>query len=93
MTERSRFIGEALERAVSRDITQCLIVGAGLDAMKAFHPAKMPPAARPAIERLMKLIEHEPWVFGIPLDSEREFLSGLGLELGENAYRIAEAFS
>jgi methyltransferase (TIGR00027 family) len=32
MTERTRFIDEALERAVSNGITQCLILGAGFDS-------------------------------------------------------------
>lgn len=54
-----------------------------IDGMKALDLQKIPPAARGPIERLMKMIEHEPWVFGIPLDSEKDFLSGLGLRLRE----------
>src|SRR4051812_36698187 len=32
MTERTRFIDQALERAISNGITQCLILGAGFDS-------------------------------------------------------------
>lgn len=52
-----------------------------IDGLRALDVEKMPPAARPTIERFLNLIRREPWVFGIPLDGEREFLSGLGLEL------------
>ena len=44
---------------------------------------KIPPANRPPIERFMNMIRHEPWVFGIALDAEREFLAGLSLQLRE----------
>lgn len=52
-----------------------------IEGMKALDIEKVPPPARPTIERFLKLIEFEPWVFGIPLGGEREFLGGLGLEL------------
>jgi O-methyltransferase involved in polyketide biosynthesis len=45
--------------------------------------SKVPPASRPPIERFMNMILHEPWVFGMPLDGEREFLAGVGLQLRE----------
>ena len=54
-----------------------------IDGMNALDLQRIPPAARGPVERIMKMIEHEPWVFGIPLDSEKEFLSGLGLTLRE----------
>jgi methyltransferase (TIGR00027 family) len=54
-----------------------------IDGMNALDINKIPPAARPQIERLLDLFRNEPWVFGIPLDTEREFLAGLGLELHE----------
>jgi methyltransferase (TIGR00027 family) len=44
---------------------------------------KIPEAARPAVQRLMKLEEGEPWLSGLPNSGEREFLKGLGLEMGE----------
>jgi len=54
-----------------------------IDGMKTLDLEKIPPMARPPFERILKLIEHEPWVFGIPLDTEKEFFSGLGLQLRE----------
>src|SRR5690606_31459659 len=41
------------------------------------------PAVRASIERFMDLIRDEPWVFGIPLDNEQEFMAGVGLQLRE----------
>jgi len=44
---------------------------------------RTPPAVRAAVERLMNMLLDEPWVFGIALDGEQEFLAGLGLQLRE----------
>jgi methyltransferase (TIGR00027 family) len=52
-----------------------------IDGLKALDIEKIPPPARPPIERFLNMIRLEPWVFGIPLGSEMEFLRGLGLEL------------
>ncbi len=54
-----------------------------IDGLGKVDLAKVPPASRPPIERFMNMIRHEPWVFGMPLDGEREFLAGLGLQLRE----------
>lgn len=54
-----------------------------IDGMRSIDIEKIPAAARPSIERLLSLIRHEPWVFGIPLDKEQEFLASVGLRLGE----------
>jgi methyltransferase (TIGR00027 family) len=54
-----------------------------IDGMKAFDIDKLPPAARSSFEKFRNMIRHEPWVFGIPMDTEKEFLAGLGLELRE----------
>lgn len=54
-----------------------------IDGLNALDINKIPPAARPQLERLLDMIRDEPWVFGMPLDTEREFLAGLGLRLGE----------
>ena len=35
------------------------------------------------MQRFLDLIKDEPWVFGIPVDGERTFLSEVGLELRE----------
>jgi len=54
-----------------------------ISGINAIDLEKMPPVARPQIQRILNLIRHEPWVFGIPLDTEKAFLEGLGLELRE----------
>jgi O-methyltransferase involved in polyketide biosynthesis len=43
----------------------------------------VPEAARPAMQRILKLEEGEPWLSGLPDNGEREFLKDLGLEMGE----------
>lgn len=43
----------------------------------------VPAPARPAFQRFLNLLKDEPWVFGVPVDGEREFLAALGLELRE----------
>lgn len=45
--------------------------------------AAVPAAAKPYFERFMNLIKDEPWVFGVPIGGEREFLADCGLELRE----------
>jgi methyltransferase (TIGR00027 family) len=45
--------------------------------------ANVPEAARPFVERFLNLIKDEPWVFGLPLGGEREYLVELGLDLRE----------
>jgi methyltransferase (TIGR00027 family) len=43
----------------------------------------MPAAARAFANRFMDLIKDEPWVFGVPVGGEREFLANCGLALRE----------
>jgi methyltransferase (TIGR00027 family) len=43
----------------------------------------VPVLAQPAFQRFLNLIKDEPWVFGLPVDGERDFLAGVGLELRE----------
>lgn len=54
-----------------------------IDGMKAFDINKLPPQARASVEKFTNMIRNEPWVFGIPMDTEKEFLAGVGLELRE----------
>lgn len=54
-----------------------------IDGIKQINLANVPPIARPSLERFLALIEHEPWVFGLPVDGAKEFLASLGLELRE----------
>lgn len=59
---------------VSRPMVDFLATG-NLDAI--------PEAARPGYQRFLNLLRDEPWVFGIPVDGERAFFEGTGLELRE----------
>jgi methyltransferase (TIGR00027 family) len=54
-----------------------------VDGIKKIDLASVPPVARPSVERFLALIENEPWLFGIPVDGEREFLASVGLTLRE----------
>ncbi len=54
-----------------------------VDGLRNMNLASIPPAARPSIQRFMDLISDEPWLFGIPLDGERQFLAEAGMELRE----------
>ncbi len=42
--------------------------------------AAVPEAQRPFVQRFLDLIKDEPWVFGLPMNGEREFLAPFGLE-------------
>jgi methyltransferase (TIGR00027 family) len=59
------------------------VYGAMIDMIKAIDLATVPPAAKPFLERFLNLIKDEPWVFGLPVGSERDYLAGLGLDLRE----------
>ena len=54
-----------------------------IDMLARLDPATVPEASKPYVQRFLDLIKDEPWVFGMPVGGEREFLSGLGLELRE----------
>jgi methyltransferase (TIGR00027 family) len=54
-----------------------------IDMIAAIDMAKVPAGARPFVERFLDLIKDEPWVFGLPVNGESEFLADLGLELRE----------
>lgn len=72
-----RFIGaHAPGSSVVFDFT----TRAMIDALKTIDITAIPPPARPPVERFLELTRSEPWVFGIPLGGETEFLGGLGLE-------------
>jgi methyltransferase (TIGR00027 family) len=54
-----------------------------VDGIKKIDLASVPPIAKPSIERFLALIENEPWLFGVPVDGEKEFLASVGLTLRE----------
>lgn len=56
---------------------------AAVDMLARLDPASLPEPMRPAMQRFFDLIRDEPWVFGLPLSGEREFLREFGLELRE----------
>lgn len=54
-----------------------------IDGIKMIDLAKVPPVARPSLERFLALTANEPWLFGFPVDGEAEFLASVGLTLRE----------
>jgi methyltransferase (TIGR00027 family) len=56
---------------------------AAIDMLARIDLARVPDAARPFLQRFLDLIKDEPWVFGLPLSGEREFLREFGLQLLE----------
>ncbi|HEU4618109.1 MAG TPA: SAM-dependent methyltransferase [Gammaproteobacteria bacterium] len=54
-----------------------------VDMLARLDVSKVPPMAKPLVERFLNLVRDEPWLFGFPSGSEREYLAELGLELRE----------
>jgi methyltransferase (TIGR00027 family) len=54
-----------------------------IDMLARIDMANIPQAQKPYVQRFLNLIKDEPWVFGIPVGGEREFLADFGLELRE----------
>jgi len=54
-----------------------------IDMIAKIDLANVPAAAKPFVERFLNLTRHEPWIFGLPVGTEREFLGELGLDLRE----------
>ena len=54
-----------------------------IDMIARIDMATAPEVAKPYLQRFLDLIKDEPWVFGLPMDGERAYLAGLGLELRE----------
>ncbi len=54
-----------------------------VDMLARLDITKIPEAMRPSVQRFLDLIKDEPWVCGLPVGGEREFLGELGLELRE----------
>ncbi len=54
-----------------------------VEGIKQIDLASIPPAARAGLERFLSLIKDEPWLFGFPVDGEKELLAELGLKLRE----------
>jgi methyltransferase (TIGR00027 family) len=54
-----------------------------IDMIARVDMASVPEPAKPFVERFLNLTRNEPWVFGLPVGGEREFLREFGLELRE----------
>jgi methyltransferase (TIGR00027 family) len=54
-----------------------------IDFLATANIDAMPAAARPFFERFKNLIKDEPWIFGVPVGGERDFVAEFGLELRE----------
>lgn len=54
-----------------------------IEGIKQINLSTAPPAARPSLERFLKLTKDEPWLFGLPLGGEQAFLAEVGFELRE----------
>jgi methyltransferase (TIGR00027 family) len=54
-----------------------------IDMIARIDMATVPEVARPFLQRFLDLIKDEPWVFGLPVGGEQEFLREFGLELRE----------
>jgi methyltransferase (TIGR00027 family) len=54
-----------------------------IDMIARIDMTKVPESARPYLQRFLDLTKYEPWIFGVPVDGEREFLAEFGLELRE----------
>ncbi|HEX6993101.1 MAG TPA: SAM-dependent methyltransferase [Gammaproteobacteria bacterium] len=59
------------------------LTGELIRTMRGLDIATVAPAVRPIIERFLTLIRDEPFHFGIPFGTEREYLGELGLEIRE----------
>jgi methyltransferase (TIGR00027 family) len=54
-----------------------------IDFLASANVETMPAATRPFFERFKNLIKDEPWIFGVPVGGERDFVAEFGLELCE----------
>jgi methyltransferase (TIGR00027 family) len=67
-----------------------------IQRMKAVDMTKLPEAVRQAAARMTRMFAREPWLFGVPDNAEKEFLSSLGLELkktlGLNSKEAVETY-
>jgi O-methyltransferase involved in polyketide biosynthesis len=88
----SMYVPEAAVRATLRFVASHppgsvivfdFVYQAMIDMIAQIDMAAVPEAAKPYLQRFLDLIKDEPWVFGLPVGSEREYLGEVGLELRE----------
>jgi methyltransferase (TIGR00027 family) len=78
--ETLRWVGK---QAAGSAIVFDFVYRAVIDFMRSMQTDHLPEAAQQAMERVRKLEAGEPWLFGIPAGTEREFLKKFGLTLRE----------
>jgi methyltransferase (TIGR00027 family) len=59
------------------------VYSAMIEMIAKIDMANIPPAQRPFVQRFLDLTKNEPWIFGLPIGQEREFLRDFGLDLRE----------
>jgi methyltransferase (TIGR00027 family) len=52
-----------------------------IERIAAIDKANVPEAAKPFVQRFTNLLRDEPWLSGLPVGTEREYLRELGLDL------------
>ena len=75
-----RFVGSHPAGSV---IVFDFVYRAMIDMISRIDLATVPEAARAFVDRFLSLTRDEPWIFGVPVGGEREFLGEFGLELRE----------
>jgi methyltransferase (TIGR00027 family) len=88
----SMYVPEAAVRATLRFVASHppgsgivfdFVYQAMIDMIARIDMAAVPEASKPYLQRFLDLIKDEPWVFGLPVGGEREYLRELGLDLRE----------
>ena len=59
------------------------VFSAMIDMIAKIDMANIPEAQKPFVQRFLDLTKNEPWIFGLPIGQEREFLREFGLDLRE----------
>ena len=54
-----------------------------IDMITRIDMANIPEAQKPFVQRFLDLTKNEPWIFGLPVGGEREFLREFGLDVRE----------
>ena len=75
-----RFVGSHPPGSV---IVFDFVYRAMIDMISRIDMATVPEAAKAFVDRFLSLTRDEPWIFGLPVGGEREFLGEFGLELRE----------
>ena len=75
-----RFVGSHPPGSV---IVFDFVYRAMIDMISRIDVATVPEAAKAFVDRFLSLTRDEPWIFGLPVGGEREYLGEFGLELRE----------